>query len=328
MRLWNQPRSRRAWILGHRVDVLAQWRKFWPQRGTPPNWDGIAQVEDGAILDDWLLLEAKANHPEFCGAPCGASPRGGRAQIEHALGEVKKYLGIHRHVSWLGSYYQHANRLACLYFLNVKAGIPARLIDVYFIGDAFPDGRSCPKDEGEWRELLHARDLTLGLPSSHPLSDRVHEVFLKAVPTTARAGAVVGATDSASSMNGLDDASLPFLRRLQADKLLSESDWVTIAGWVEDARTFLRGPDHTVELDADGEPIINIDADPRNADWTKIVRVHRLTGCRLPDWASLWLWWLARERGPKFWAHVARAARSAGIEKLPTEANRRRPAHE
>jgi len=179
-------------FLGRGTPALSQWRKFWPQRGTQPSWDGVAQVEPDATHGDWLLLEAKANHPEFCGAPCSAAASGGRSTIEHALGEVKKYLGVHRHFSWLGSYYQHANRLACLYFLSVKAGIRARLIEIYFVGDVFPDGRRCPADEDEWRQLLRARELTLGLPACHPLSNRVHEVFVRAVPVDARANGAIG----------------------------------------------------------------------------------------------------------------------------------------
>jgi hypothetical protein len=40
-------------------------------------------------------MEAKANHPEFTGSPCGArTGSGARKQIEHALGRVKRYLGV------------------------------------------------------------------------------------------------------------------------------------------------------------------------------------------------------------------------------------------
>src|ERR1700688_4554098 len=43
--------------------TLEAWRAFWPQTGNPPNWDGVAR---DATTDEWLLFEAKANHPEFC----------------------------------------------------------------------------------------------------------------------------------------------------------------------------------------------------------------------------------------------------------------------
>jgi hypothetical protein len=310
-------------FLAHRVDIMSQWREFWPQQGTQPSWDGVAQVETGSELGDWLLLEAKANHPEFCGAPCGASTQGGRPKIERALGEVRKHLGVHRHFSWLGSYYQHANRLACLYFLNNKARIPARLIDIFFVGDAFPDGRRCPTSEDEWRQLLRARDLTLGLPASHSLSDRIHEVFLRAVPVASRAKGAGASSDTLETLGSLDDASLPFLQQLRDEDILGESDWATIAAWVEEARSFLTGPNQTIETDPGGGLAINLDADPRNADWLEIVRVRRLTGHRIPDWASLWLSWLAHGRGAQFWSRVAMAARNAGVEKLPAQEGER-----
>jgi hypothetical protein len=244
--------------------------------------------------------------------------RGGRSKIEHALGEVKRYLGVHRHFSWLGSYYQHANRLACLYFLNVKVGIRARLIELFFIGDVFPDGRRCPADEGEWRELLRARELTLGLPSRHPLSDRVHEVFLKAVPMDARGTVPSVSSDLFRTVNDVDDESLPFLRQLRDDNVLDASDLAKVASWVDEARSFLAGPNKTIEKDTAGRIVVDPDADPRNADWLKIVRVRRLTGYLIPDWASLWLWWLANQRGARFWSAVARVARNAGLEEIPS----------
>ena len=79
-----------------------------------------------------------------------------------------------------GTYYQHANRLAVVWFLRVKHGIDAHLVSVYFLGDVFPDGRSCPATEDEWQSLIEARRLTLGLPKAHALSPFEHDVFLSA----------------------------------------------------------------------------------------------------------------------------------------------------
>jgi hypothetical protein len=160
--------------------IQTKWRSFWPQTGTSLTWDAIACVRAPAKEDEWLLFEAKANHPEFCGTPCGASKDGGRKQIERALNLTKRHLGVHHRFCWLGSYYQHANRLACLHFLTNES-VPARLIELYFCGDVFPDGCPCPPDERAWRDLIRARDLTLGLPERHELSSRLHKIFLRAV---------------------------------------------------------------------------------------------------------------------------------------------------
>jgi hypothetical protein len=156
------------------------WKTFWPQTGNQQRWDGIAQIGD-----QWLLMEGKANHAEFVGGPCGASfekavdpgAASSRQMIEKALNQTKKALGVHRDFSWLGSYYQYANRLAALEFLTER-GIPARLLFIHFCGDSFPDGRPCPATRRDWEPLIEARRLTLGLPVRHALADRVHEVFL------------------------------------------------------------------------------------------------------------------------------------------------------
>lgn len=139
------------------LETLEAWRTFWPQTGNPPNWDGVAR-EPGS--GEWLLFEAEPNHPEFCSHACSAGPKA-RTLIESAMSQVKVHLGVHRDFQWLGTYHQYANRLACLYFLNVLHKIPTRLIFIYFTGDKFPDGRCCPSNKAEWRRLIEACHLTL-----------------------------------------------------------------------------------------------------------------------------------------------------------------------
>ena len=94
---------------------------------------------------------------------------------------TKHHLDVHRDLCWLGSFYQHANRLATLHFLSTQ-GVRAHLVDVLFVGDSFPDQRRCPQNESDWRELVKARQLTLGLPDRHALSDQLHELFLPTLP--------------------------------------------------------------------------------------------------------------------------------------------------
>ena len=168
-------------FLREHANVGRSWQEFWPQRGNQPNWDGIARIHGNGLDPDWVLMEAKSNQPEFCSSPCQASFQGGRRQIERSLKRVKRYLGVHRHFPWLGTYYQHANRLAVLYFLTVEANISARFLEVFMTGDEFPDRRHCPENRAEWDGLLEARRLTLGLPSHHPLSPRLFTLFLPAL---------------------------------------------------------------------------------------------------------------------------------------------------
>ncbi len=185
---WIYPGDKRAReprgldFLTDRLDVLRKWQTFWPQRGMPPNWDGIARIDEGPGAE-WLLTEVKANHCEFCSSPCQASVKGGRSLIERSLNRVKKALGVHRHFPWLGTYYQHANRLAVLYLLQAQARVPARLVEVFITGDSFPDKRACPQDQGEWEPLIEARRLTLGLPKQHPLSEWISRIYLPVLPS-------------------------------------------------------------------------------------------------------------------------------------------------
>jgi hypothetical protein len=166
-------------------EVLARWKEYWPQRGRAQTWDGIAKLDHGGG-HEWLLIEAKSNTVEFVTPPCGASKDGGRDQIEKTLNRLKAHLGVHRHFPWLGTYYQYANRLAVLHFLNDLSAVPARLLHVYFVGDTFPDGRECPSTEAEWQRLIEARRLTLGLRKKHPLTPRTHEIFLTVPPVGQR----------------------------------------------------------------------------------------------------------------------------------------------
>lgn len=160
------------------AEVREAWSKFWPKRG--PSWDAVGKLPD-ELGGDWILVEAKSNHPEFCSQRCKAGDAS-LGQIQRSLAKVKKHLGVHSAFSWVDTYYQYANRLATLYFLTERVRQPARLVFLYFVGDDMGDGRPCPATEAEWRELIQACHRTLGLREDHELHDRVFDVFLRALP--------------------------------------------------------------------------------------------------------------------------------------------------
>jgi hypothetical protein len=159
--------------------ALDAWTTFWPTTGTPICWDGVAILHENGQPSRWLLLEAKANHPEFTGAPSRASAPS-LEKIKAALGATKRHFAVHRDFDWTGSYYQFANRLTVMRFMN-RHGVPTTLIEVLFAGDRFPDGRPCPESDAAWHSLLEARRLTLGLRTLTP-DDHVVDVFLNAGP--------------------------------------------------------------------------------------------------------------------------------------------------
>ena len=75
---------------------------------------------------------------------------------------------------------KYANRLAVLNFLN-SSGIPARLVMLYFCGDKRPDRFKCPASPETWQPVLDEQARQLGLEHNHPLSDRVHKLFLPVI---------------------------------------------------------------------------------------------------------------------------------------------------
>lgn len=155
-------------------EVLDTFKRFWPTTGKGQTWDLV-----GRAGKSWLLVEAKASWPEFVSSSCGASPTSMKT-INKALTKVKADLKVHRFFDWRGTYYQHANRLAALWFLR-QHGVDARLVGVQFYGDVFPDGTPCPRSRAQWQALIEARRLTMGLPKTHRLSRWEHHVFLPAL---------------------------------------------------------------------------------------------------------------------------------------------------
>jgi hypothetical protein len=152
-----------------------EWRSFWGTRGNPPNWDAVGRIEVAGI-EEWLLVEAKG-HPAELKNSCKAKPEGGRDTIARALAKTKEKLGIDESCDWLGPYYQLANRLAVLCFLN-SHGIPARLLNIYFTGDS-NHGNRCPDDEPKWKPHIQAMHKCLGLAGNSEIErNRVHNLFL------------------------------------------------------------------------------------------------------------------------------------------------------
>jgi hypothetical protein len=151
------------------------WQTIWPQRGNPPNWDAIGKLTTKGVAQ-WLLVEAKANAEELQSS-CKAVEEGGRPLITKTLAATKEHLGVSAERQWLDGYYQYANRVAVLDFLR-QCNVPARLLNIYFVGDRGDARRSCPNDIAGWNDVLVPLKAHIGLPSGHPLEDRIHELFL------------------------------------------------------------------------------------------------------------------------------------------------------
>ncbi|WP_439580751.1 hypothetical protein [Elioraea sp.] len=188
---FDQPDSRQEgeWkgldFLAESTDLQAAWREAWPSSGNVQNWDAVGQVQvDG--LWEWLLVEAKANLEEIRSS-CNAREHGGRPRIARTMERTKQALGVAPDRDWLTGYYQYCNRIAALNFLR-SHGVAARLLFIYFTGDQRDRGPTCPRDRTGWMGALRAQAEHVGLPAGHPLSDRIHELFLQVVKPAAGSG--------------------------------------------------------------------------------------------------------------------------------------------
>jgi hypothetical protein len=104
--------------------------------------------------------------------------------------------------------------------------------------------------------------------------------------------------------------ALVFLASAREQGILNSDDWLRIKEWLRDADEFLR----TAKTEDESGAFL-IDADPRNADWIRLVRAQRLAGVRLPSWAALWLWWIGHNRAPAdYWLPLGHLAAEKGYE--------------
>ena len=153
--------------------LQTDWAAFWPQGRGIHSWDAVGWIGDEREL---LLVEAKA-HLDELKSDCKAKSKASRATIAAALAWTKSYLGVTASADWMKTYYQHTNRLAALAFLH-DHGVAARLLFVYFVGDRSGRGRRCPQSQQGWARALAAQAKHVRPPKQHPLSKRVHSLFL------------------------------------------------------------------------------------------------------------------------------------------------------
>jgi len=108
-----------------------------------------------------------------------------------------------------------------------------------------------------------------------------------------------------------DPESKEIIALLRSEGILDDEAWQEALAMYEATLCYLREPDtEDASEDSCHDWIINLDADPCNANWIKIVGAWRKIGHKLPDWVSMWLWTLGYERKEEFWRRVALATRS------------------
>ena len=143
---------------------------FLPSRG--PRWDGLARIGG----QRFLLLEAKANLPEFDSTPARATGTS-LEKINAALSETKKFLGVNSETDWSQCFYQYANRLAHLYLLREVNDLDAYLVFVYFLYDRTVSDRDPVSQEG-WEAAIALVTKHLGIPNTCWISENVKDLFI------------------------------------------------------------------------------------------------------------------------------------------------------
>ena len=144
---------------------------FWPRGG--PQWDGLARTASGRCI----LIEAKANIPEFDSTPSAATARS-RVKIQQALDDTKEFLRAGKRADWTQSFYQYANRLAHLYLLKKLNKVDAALVFVYFVGDdTISERLRVSREQWEGAISLALHHLAVR-PNTRWMKENVFDVFI------------------------------------------------------------------------------------------------------------------------------------------------------
>lgn len=165
-------------------DVKAAWDARWPTPLRPKNrpfkgfhnWDAVAWISDDQNRE-LLLVEAKAEAKEVSQG-CKSGNQDNKRRIAAELERAKQRLQVRdSRGDWMEAYYQCANRLAVLTFLD-EVGIPAHLLFLYFCGDRRDAGRNSPQSAEEWEPILAGQSQHIGTIGNEALAARVHSLFL------------------------------------------------------------------------------------------------------------------------------------------------------
>ena len=152
-------------------------KDFWPNKG--PQWDGLARTRTSGRRRRLLLLEAKANIPEFDSDPMKAEKEDSIKKIKESLAKTSDFLGVKSSTDWSQCFYQYANRLAHLYLLRELNCLDAYLVFVYFVDDRTRLPDEDPVSREGWEAAISLATKHLGIsPHSRWVSENVKDVFI------------------------------------------------------------------------------------------------------------------------------------------------------
>jgi hypothetical protein len=153
------------------------WKKYWPQTGTPQNWDAILHFYEEAepeLADKWIIVEAKA-HLDELNTSSGATNQNSIQMIDSAFEATRKRFNINTHNNWREHYYQFANRLAFVNFM-LDNNIKCSFLNIYFINGWPNDPAKNVTDEASWRRKIEDEYSYLGITDE--AKQYIQEVFI------------------------------------------------------------------------------------------------------------------------------------------------------
>ena len=157
--------------------LTGNWKKYWPQTGRPPNWDGIiycSPINPNSVLKEkWIIVEAKANLKEL--ESSSGADKESKKQIEEAFEQTQKRFNIKAKNSWLNKYYQLANRLAFVNFM-LDNGVQCSLLNIYFINGWPNDPEKNVTKIETWKEKI--RDEYSYLDINNEAKKYISEIFV------------------------------------------------------------------------------------------------------------------------------------------------------
>lgn len=150
-----------------RADLTGALREFWPKGGA--HWDALATLHLRGGGQGILLVEAKS-YVEEMKSRMKAKARKSVEKIRAALTSTKRWCGAAPDADWTQPYYQLANRLAHLAFLEER-GVKVWFVQLCVVGDPH-----APTTRAEWGGGIAVALERLGIERIP--SGRVGDVFL------------------------------------------------------------------------------------------------------------------------------------------------------
>ncbi len=177
---WLSTQDSDQYQLGPRADFLraaglspqpSLVDRRWARLGNC--WNGLGLLPQGRGARPGLLLVESRSRLEEIDEPGWRLPARSSQLIHETLRETQQWLNAAETDDWTGPLYRTANQLAHLHLLRNHMGVPAWLVQVYFLND--PAG---PASRADWLPVIAGAQARLGFSQRPPFT---LEVFLPAL---------------------------------------------------------------------------------------------------------------------------------------------------